>query len=83
MNHTQTITKFLVEEFLPDVPAESLAADYDLLSGGVIDSLGLLRVIAWLEDRFDVVVDDIEIAPDNFRTVTAMSAFVQNARRTG
>jgi acyl carrier protein len=82
MNHTQTITKFLVDEFLPDVPAESLAADYDLLSGGVIDSLGLLKVIAWLEDRFDVVVDDIEIEPDNFRTVAAMNAFVQNARRT-
>jgi acyl carrier protein len=82
MNHTQTITKFLVDEFLPDVPAESLAADYDLLAGGVIDSLGLLKVIAWLEDRFDVVVDDIEIEPDNFRTVAAMNAFVQNARRT-
>jgi acyl carrier protein len=82
MNHTQTITKFLVDEFLPDVPADSLAADYDLLAGGVIDSLGLLKVIAWLEDRFDVVVDDIEIEPDNFRTVAAMNAFVQNARRT-
>jgi acyl carrier protein len=82
MNHTQTITKFVVEEFLPDVPAESLAADYDLLSGGVIDSLGLLKVIAWLEDRFDVVIDDIEIAPDNFRTVAAISAFVQNTRRS-
>jgi acyl carrier protein len=81
MNHTQTITKFLVDEFLPDVPADSLAADYDLLAGGVIDSLGLLKVIAWLEDRFDVVVDDIEIEPDNFRTVAAMNAFVQNARR--
>jgi acyl carrier protein len=81
MNHTQTITKFLVDEFLPDVPAESLAADYDLLSGGVIDSLGLLKVIAWLEDRFDVAVDDIEIEPDNFRTIAAMNAFVQNARR--
>jgi acyl carrier protein len=81
MNHTQTITKFLVDEFLPDVPADSLAADYDLLAGGAIDSLGLLKVIAWLEDRFDVVVDDIEIEPDNFRTVAAMNAFVQNARR--
>jgi acyl carrier protein len=82
MNHTQTITKFLVDEFLPDVPTESLAADYDLLSSGVIDSLGLLKIIAWLEDRFDVVVEDIEIEPDNFRTVAAMNAFVQNARRT-
>lgn len=81
MSHIHTITKFLVDEFLPDVPAESLAADYDLLSGGVIDSLGLLKVIAWLEDRFDVVVDDLEIAPENFRTVTAMNAFIHNARQ--
>jgi acyl carrier protein len=76
MSHIQTITKFIVDEFLPDVPADSLAADYDLLSGGVIDSLGLLKVIAWLEDRFNVVVDDLEIAPDNFRTIAAMNAFI-------
>ncbi len=82
MNHTQAITEFLVEEFLPDVSAESLAADYDLLAGGVIDSLGLLKIIAWLEDRFGVVVDDLEIAPDNFRTVADMDAFVQRAPRT-
>ncbi|MGH3753019.1 MAG: acyl carrier protein [Pseudonocardiaceae bacterium] len=82
MNHTQIITEFLVEEFLPDVPAESLAADYDLLAGGVIDSLGLLKVIAWLEDRLGVVVEDLEIAPDNFRTVADMNEFVRRASRT-
>jgi acyl carrier protein len=82
MDHTQTITKFLVDEFLPDVPDDSLAADYDLLAGGVLDSLGLLKVIVWLEDRFDVVIDDVEIEPDNFRTVAAINAFVRSARRT-
>jgi len=81
MNHIQTITEFLVDEFLPDIEAGSLTADYDLLAGGVIDSLGLLKVIAWLEDRFGVVVDDLEIAPDNFRTVAAMNEFVRNAGR--
>lgn len=82
MDHIQRITKFLVDEFLPDVLADSLAADYDLLSGGVLDSLGLLKVIAWLEDRFDVVIDDVEIEPDNFRTVAAIDAFVRNTQRT-
>jgi acyl carrier protein len=81
MNHIQTIMKFLVDEFFPDVPTESLTADYDLLSGGVIDSLGLLKVIAWLEDRFGIVIDDIEIEPDNFRTIAAITAFVRSARR--
>ncbi|MGH3869346.1 MAG: phosphopantetheine-binding protein [Pseudonocardiaceae bacterium] len=82
MDHTQTITKFLVDEFLPDVPADSLAVDYDLLAGGVLDSLGLLKVIVWLEDRFNVVIDDIEIEPDNFRTAAAINTFVCSARRS-
>jgi acyl carrier protein len=83
MNQIQAVTKFIVDEFLPDVPTESLAADYDLLAGGVIDSLGLLKIISWMENRFEVVVDDIEIAPDNFRTVVAINAFINNARQTG
>ena len=81
MNHIHMITRFLVDEFLPDVPTESLTPDYDLLSGGVIDSLGLLKIIAWLEDQFEVVVDDIEIAPEHFRTIAAINAFVENAKQ--
>ena len=82
MDHTQEITKFVVEEFLPDVPAGDLAADYDLLAGGVIDSLGLLKVIAWLEDRFNLAVDDIDLEPDSFRTVAAINEFVNQAKQT-
>ena len=79
MDHTREITKFIVEEFVPDISAEDLAADYDLLAGGVIDSLGLLKVIAWLEDRFELAVDDIDLEPDSFRTIAAINAFVNQA----
>ena len=40
---TAKIKAFIVEEFMPDVPVEDLEDDYDLLTGGVVDSLGLLR----------------------------------------
>ncbi|MEV4318163.1 phosphopantetheine-binding protein [Actinocrispum sp. NPDC049592] len=76
MDHIDTIRRFVVEEFLPDVSPESLAADYDLLAGGVIDSLGLLKVIAWLENRFGLAVDDIELEPDAFRSIAAISDFI-------
>ena len=82
MDHTREITKFVVEEFLPDVPVSELAADYDLLAGGVIDSLGLLKVIAWLEDRFALAVDDIDLEPDSFRTIAAINAFVNQVQQT-
>ncbi len=79
---TQKIKEFIVEEFMPDVPAEELEDDFDLLTGGVVDSLGLLKVVAWLEDEFDIAVDDSELGPDSFRTVAAIKAYVDQARET-
>ncbi|MDQ3154952.1 MAG: phosphopantetheine-binding protein [Actinomycetota bacterium] len=81
MNRIREITKFVIEEFLPDVAAGELGADYDLLAGGVIDSLGLLKVIAWLEERFELAIDDVELAPDSFRTVAAINDFVERAQQ--
>ena len=79
---TAKIKAFIVEEFMPDVPVEDLEVDYDLLTGGVVDSLGLLKVVAWLEDTFDVAVDDSELGPDSFRTVAAIKEYVDQARST-
>ena len=65
---------------MPDVPVEELDDDFDLLTGGVVDSLGLLKVVAWLEDEFDIAVDDSELGPDSFRTVAAIKAYVDQSR---
>lgn len=77
---TLKIKQFIVDEFMPDVPVEELESDYDLLTGGVVDSLGLLQVVAWLEAEFDVAVDDSELGPDSFRTVDAIKAYVESQR---
>jgi len=77
---TQKIKQFIVDEFMPDVPVEDLDSDFDLLTGGVVDSLGLLQVVAWLETEFDVAVDDSELGPDSFRTVEAIKQYVEAQR---
>ena len=77
---TAKIKQFIVDEFMPDVPVEDLDDDFDLLTGGVVDSLGLLKAVAWLEDEFDIGVDDSELGPDSFRTVAAIKAFVDQSR---
>lgn len=80
IDHTNTIKDFIIEEFMPDVPVEQLETDYDLLAGGVIDSLGVLRVLVWLEDTFQIPLDDAEIVPESFRSVEAISAFIEHMR---
>lgn len=79
MKNNDVIKQFVIEEFLPDVRAQDLDRDHDLLAGGVIDSLGLLKLIAWIESEFDALVDDAALDPDNFRTVAAIDAFIERA----
>lgn len=81
MSNTHAIKQFLVEEFLPDVGTDDLTDDHDLLSDGVIDSLGVLKLIAWVEDRFQLAVGDADLDPDNFRSVAAIDAFIAQGRR--
>jgi acyl carrier protein len=77
---TQKIKQFIVDEFMPDVSVDELDSDFDLLTGGVVDSLGLLQVVAWLESEFDVAVDDSELGPESFRTVDAIKEYVEKAK---
>ncbi|GAA3725259.1 acyl carrier protein [Salinactinospora qingdaonensis] len=79
MSHEAAIKQFVIKEFLPDVSPDELSADHDLFGGGVIDSLGLLKLIAWIEDRFELSVDDSALNPDNFRSVAAIDAFLTQA----
>lgn len=81
MKHAAVVTQFIIEEFLPDVGANELDSDYDLVDGGVIDSLGLLKTIAWLEDRFDLRVEEIDLDPDSLRTVRSISGFIERAQQ--
>ncbi|MFE6741116.1 acyl carrier protein [Streptomyces tubercidicus] len=79
MSNASEIKRFLITEFLPDVTADQLDPDCDLLETGVIDSLQLVRVISWVTDRFDVPIEQVEFTPQNFRSVNAIQAFVESA----
>ncbi|MFE0642320.1 acyl carrier protein [Streptomyces sp. NPDC058877] len=75
-----TIKNFVVSEFLPGTSPAELPVDHDLLNDGVIDSLGVLKLIAWVEDRFELAVGDADLDPNNFRSVEAIDAFITEAR---
>ncbi|MCT2581975.1 phosphopantetheine-binding protein [Actinophytocola gossypii] len=81
MSNIDAIKKFLIDEFLPDVSASELDVDHDLLADGLIDSLGVLKLIAWIEERFALTVTDTELDPDNFRSISAIDAFVEDSRK--
>jgi acyl carrier protein len=76
MSHTTTVAQFIVDEFAPDLDPDRIDPDYDLLEGGIIDSLALLTIVAWIDDRFGVGVDAGAIGEDDLRTLRAIGALI-------
>jgi acyl carrier protein len=69
------IKKFLVEHF---PTARHIGNDDQLLGNGLLDSLGVLDVVGFLERQFHITVADEELLPENFQSITSLVAFVQS-----
>ena len=50
--------------------------DDSLLKTNVIDSLGVFRLIAVLEDTFPITIDESDMVPDNFQSLNDIANFV-------
>lgn len=73
------IRNFIVEHFLSG-HAEKLRDDGSLL-GNVVDSVGVLDLVSFLQDRFKITVDDEDVVPGNLDTVNNLVAFVAGKLR--
>jgi len=71
-----TIRQFIFDNFLFDAAEEDLGNDDSFLEQGVIDSTGVLELVEWLEDTFDISVDDEELIPENLDSVNQLAAFI-------
>ncbi|HEY0674394.1 MAG TPA: acyl carrier protein [Longimicrobiales bacterium] len=54
----------------------------NLIQSGVLDSMGLMRLIDYLEQRVNIRVPDTEVLPDNFKTVAEIEAFANRLRQS-
>jgi acyl carrier protein len=49
-----------------------------LLQSGIVDSLGILELVAFMEREFSIAIDDDELIPKNFSNIEASSSFVMS-----
>jgi acyl carrier protein len=74
------VREFVEREFLYMRPEFALADDDGLMAVGVIDSMGVLEMITFLEDAFQIAVADGEITTANLGSINAIATFVARAR---
>ncbi len=70
------LTEFIVKHF-PLARKRNVGADDRLLGQGIIDSLGVLDIVGYLETQFRIAVSDDDLSPENFETIERLTAFVE------
>ena len=72
---SQQIKAFIDKQF-PLARTRQIGMDYALLENGIVDSLGVLDVVTFLEQQFHISVVDDDLVPEHFQTIARLTEFV-------
>ncbi len=70
------LREHVVDNYLLGADDEDLKDDTSFMDSRIIDSTGVLEVVAFLEEEFDIEVEDDELVPDNFDSLSKLAAYV-------
>ena len=76
----QQIRTFLVENFSLDGDIARLPGSRSLTERGIVDSVGVVEVLTFLETQYDIQINDDETVPENIDTIDNMVRFVTMKR---
>jgi acyl carrier protein len=72
------INDYISRELVQDATLLPLANATPLLETGVLDSLTLLRLVLFVQERFGIVVDGVDLVPEHFASVDAICAYLRS-----
>jgi acyl carrier protein len=75
------LRKFIVDNFLMGQDSDTLRDDTSFLEEGVIDSTGVLELVAFLEENYGIKVEDEELIPENLDSIRNLGEYL--ARKQG
>ena len=77
MSIEKEIRKFIEENFLLE-ENDHLGNEDSLLEKGIIDSTGVLELVAFLEESYHFKINDEDLVPENLDSIRNIGQFIQN-----
>ncbi len=73
-----SIRAYIAENILFSGNGFPYSDDASFLNEGIIDSMNVLELVTFVEEEFNITVEDQDIVPDNFDSVTKLAAFIRH-----
>jgi acyl carrier protein len=80
---TEEILDFINDQLLGGLEIGSITVNDDLLGTGWIDSIGMMSLIAFIENRFEIKIPPQEMTIENFKTVNDISTYLKRHLAAG
>jgi acyl carrier protein len=77
------VNDYISRELVQDPGLLPLGPATSLLETGILDSLSLLRLVVFIQERFGIVVDDVDLVPENFDSVDSICAYLRSREGAG
>lgn len=81
MANKQIIKDFIQSNLVKEKALCPLQDEDNLIEKGIIDSLGIMKLVTYLEESFSISILDDELIPDNFETIDAISTFLTSKQQ--
>jgi acyl carrier protein len=72
----ELIRSFITSRLVKKEAQKDLGLEDNLLFSGIVDSLGIMHLISFLEETFRIKIGDEDILPDNFETVRTIATYL-------
>ncbi len=79
--HKEKIKAFIVDNFMFG-SSDGLTEETSFLDEGIIDSTGILELVDFLEQEFNIKIEDEELVPENLDSITNVDAFIERKLST-
>jgi len=76
MSLEKEIRNFIEENFILD-GNDNLSSEDSLLEKGIIDSTGVLELVAFIEENYNFKIKDEELVPENLDSIRSITKFIQ------
>lgn len=76
MDTKTQIKKYIAENYLFSNNGFNLDDDESFLEAGIVDSLGVVELVSFVEETYDIEVPDDDIVPENFDSVNNLTNYI-------
>ena len=80
MANTDPIMEFIKNQLVREKTMKNIGRGDDLIESGVIDSLGILKLLEFLESKFSINISDEELIPENFESIESIESFISRKK---